>query len=99
MLPLKTAVLNWAIDHRDEGFKAENIMEGLKPMYGMEKQCSMKRIESYCQDFMMNGFFTAKQIEITDRGETKITYWITQYAIDRGTRFIPERNKKYRQQR
>ena len=94
MLPLKVAVLNWAIDHKNEGFKLEDILEGLKPMYGSERQCSLKRIESYCQDFMMNGFFTSKEVDITADGEADITYRITQYAVDRGNRFIPGRKKQ-----
>lgn len=93
MLPLKVAILDWAMDHKDQGFKVEDILEAMKPLYGSERQCNLKRIESYCQDYMMNGFFVAKEVSITEEGEADVTYKVTQYAIDRGNRFIPERKK------
>ncbi len=93
MLPLKVAILNWAIENKDTGFKVDDILEAMKVDYGTEKQCNWKRIESYCQDFSMNGFFKAEKVEITETGDADITYKITKYAIGRGNRFIPGRKK------
>lgn len=92
-LPMKAAILNWAIDHKEQGFKVSDVIEAMRPLYGNERQFTKERIASYCDDFGQINFFKPQNIEITPEGEPDITYGVTDYAIERGNRFIPCRKK------
>lgn len=91
MLPLKVAILNYAIDNRDNCFKVGDIMNALKDQYGTERQFTKKRIETYCIEFSQNNFFSKEKVEVTADGELDVTYKVTDYACERGNRFIPSR--------
>ena len=94
LLPLKLSVLDYAIDHKDEAFKIEDIMLGLKNLYGKERQFNAKRIGEYCNDYLQNTFFVKDSVDIKDDGSVEITYRVTDYGCERGNKFIPTRKNK-----
>ena len=94
MLPFKVAILDYAINHKDEILSSDNIMNGMKnSVYAKETQFSKARIETYCDEFAQCGFFIKNSAEVQNDGNLSITYKITDYAISRGNRFIPGRSK------
>ena len=95
MLPFKVAILDYAIEHKDEILSSGSIMEGMTDTpYAKESQFNLQRIENYCDAFAQCGFFKKENVEIKDDGTLAITYRITDYAIKRGNRFIPHRRKQ-----
>lgn len=95
LLPFKVAILDWAIDHKDDVISSKSIMEGMKNTpYAKEKQFNEKLVESHCDAFAQCGFFKKETVTVLNNGELDITYKITDYGIDRGNRFIPKRKKK-----
>ena len=95
MLPFKVAILDYAMDHRNEAFSSESIMEGMKNSpYAKESQFSKARVEAYCDEFAQCGFFIKDNVKILNDGTLDITYRITDYAVARANRFIPGRKKK-----
>ena len=93
MLPLKAGILDYAIDHQGETFTIKDIIQGLEALYKNEKQLNEKRVGEYCADFLQNNFFEKVNVEITNKGDVIMTYKVTDYAVERGNRFIPSRRK------
>ena len=95
MLPFKVAILDYAMDHKEEALSSASIMEGMKDTpYAKESQFTQNRIETYCDAFAQCGFFVKDNVEIREDGSLDITYRITDYTMKRGNRFIPHRKKK-----
>lgn len=95
LLPFKVAILDWAIDHKNEAINTNAIMEGMKDTpYAREKQYNAKLIEGYCDAFAQCGFFKKETVTVLNNGDLDISYKITDYGIERGNRFIPKRKKR-----
>lgn len=94
LLPLKVAILNFAIMHKDEAFDVEKIMAGLEKDYKGERQFNPKRITAYCADLAQANFIKKDSFDLQPDGTEYITYKITSYGLDRGQKFIPADRRK-----
>lgn len=81
-LPLKTRILQYAID-RNDTFTTADVYSDLQKEYAGEKLFTRKTVDEYVSSFLGVNFLSAKQIEFDKDGQLLITYLITDYGKSR----------------
>jgi len=85
--PLKFSLLRFLMDRPDPA-TPEEVFEGLKNLYGRERQFSLPFIEDHLDS--LRGVGIIKVVEATEAGEKLIlSYQATDYGQSRG-RYLPK---------
>ncbi len=82
-LPLKTRMLQFAIQHEKE-FTLPGMMKALEPEYGGEKMFNYKQMDEYFDSYMGVGFFSPTLKEFDSNGNLVIHCKVTEYGKSRG---------------
>ena len=82
-LPLKTRILQYAIQHGRE-FTVNDLLNELQPEYGGEALFSTDQLEAYCDSYLAVGFFAPKKIQIDESGHLQVSCAVTDYGKSRG---------------
>lgn len=88
MLPFKMRVYQMVADS-DKPVNADDILKGLTPEYGGERQFSRKRIEHYLDAITAVGMIRECSLGFNEAGELTIDYQPTQLGRDR-LKYIPK---------
>lgn len=81
-LPMKTRILQYAIEKNDE-FTLEEIQRVIEQEYRGEKLCNPKAIKEYYESFIGVGFFKTTKMDFDEAGELVMTCKVTADAIAR----------------
>lgn len=82
-LPLKTRILQYAIEHNGE-FSVEDLMKELEPAYKDEPMFKRKQVEDYCDSYLGVGFFVPTKKEFDENGSLQVWCKVTDYGKARG---------------
>ena len=81
-LPLKTRVLQYAIQH-EGSFTVDDIMKGIEYENKAEIIFKKKLIEEYFQSYIGIGFFAEDELKFDEKGELITICKVTDYAKER----------------
>ncbi len=90
ILPFKTAILKYIVEHKEDVVSTASVMEGMKDtVYAKESQFNPKRVTGYIDAYGQCGFLKKEHVEINSDGTIDISYRVTDAGIARAQRFIP----------
>lgn len=82
-LPLKTRILQYALEHGGE-FSVADLMAALEPAYQGEPMFNAKQVEEYCDSYLGVGFFVPTKHEFNEEGALQVWCKVTDYGKARG---------------
>jgi DNA-binding PadR family transcriptional regulator len=92
-LPIKTRILEWAID-KDGPFTAREISDELNVEYNGEKTTTVKNIEKQIETYCRVGFIESIESCLDENGDLAITYQVTDSG-KKELKYIPGHGNKY----
>lgn len=81
-LPLKTRILEYAIDCNTE-FILQDVLDTLGPEYKGERLFNARQVEEYVDSYLGVGFLDSADMELDSKGGLLIRYKITDYGKER----------------
>lgn len=86
LLPVRTAVLKYLYDKR-VGDVSE-IMNGLKSMYGTEKQFTKARFIDHVMSLEANGLINEVGYDLDEKGELRVRYQINEDGVNTIKKYV-----------
>ena len=91
-LPIKTRILEWAIE-RDDAFDARELSEILQVEYNGERTTTVEKIEQQLDMYCRVNFMEAADTRLDENNELLVTYKITDIG-KKSVKYIPSHGNK-----
>lgn len=86
LLPIRTAVLKYLYDKKVGD--VNDIMKGLKSLYGTEKQFTKERFLDHVMSLEANGMINEISYDLDDKGELLVRYQINDDGISTINKYV-----------
>jgi len=86
LLPVRTAVLKFLFDKKDGN--VTEIMQGLKSLYGKEKQFTKARFIDHVMSLEANGLVNESGYGLDENGELSVRYKINDDGISTINKYV-----------